>query len=141
MILLITSGVCVGFTMRVNVSVAAVRMAESFGWSKTQEGLLFSAFYVGYMLGQLPSAFMAHWFGAKRMLAYSVGLTSILSIVFPASIKFSYALGIGVRILIGLTSSALFPSCYYLYKFWIPRDEKTSMISTVLSGMYLVRNS
>jgi sugar phosphate permease len=138
MIFMLASGTCIAYTLRVNISVAAVNMEESLGWSETQKGLVFSSFYIGYALGQLPSAFVTHWYGAKWLFGVSLLITSMLSIVFPAAIKYSYGLGVILRVLIGLAASATFPSCYYFYKSWVPLSEKTIMIPIVNCGVYLV---
>jgi MFS transporter, ACS family, solute carrier family 17 (sodium-dependent inorganic phosphate cotransporter), other len=55
MILLLASGIAINYMLRVNISVAAVKMEESLGWTSTQKGLVFSSFYIGYALGQMPS--------------------------------------------------------------------------------------
>ena len=138
MICMLASGTCLAYTLRVNISVAAVEMQESLNWTETEKGLVFSSFYIGYALGQLPSAFITHWYGAKWLFGISLFMTSLLSIMFPAVIKFSYGCGIFLRVIIGLTASATFPSCYYFYKSWVPLSEKTLMIPIVGCGVYLV---
>ncbi|MDH3942001.1 MAG: hypothetical protein OET46_13495, partial [Xanthomonadales bacterium] len=37
---------------RVNISVAIIPMAEHFGWSDTERGLVLSSFFVGYLVTQ-----------------------------------------------------------------------------------------
>ena len=55
MIFLLASGIAINYSLRVNVSVAAVKMEDALGWSQSQKGLLFSSFYIGYAIGQMPS--------------------------------------------------------------------------------------
>lgn len=138
MVLILTSGTFLGYMLRVNVSVAAVQMQDSLDWSDSEKGLLLSAFYIGYALGQLPSTYITHWYGAKWLFGGSMLLTSIFTLVFPAVIKESFSLGIFLRILIGFTGSSLFPSVYYFYKSWVPLSEKTLMIPFINCGCYLV---
>jgi len=38
---------------RVNISVAIIPMAQEFGWSDTQRGLVLSSFFIGYMVTQV----------------------------------------------------------------------------------------
>jgi ACS family sodium-dependent inorganic phosphate cotransporter len=40
---------------RVNISVAVLAIQDEFGWTETTKGLVLSAFFVGYMLFQVPS--------------------------------------------------------------------------------------
>jgi ACS family sodium-dependent inorganic phosphate cotransporter len=44
---------------RVNISVAILAMQDAFGWTETTKGLVLSAFFVGYMLFQVPSGWLA----------------------------------------------------------------------------------
>ena len=44
---------------KVNMSVAIVPMAESFGWTATQKGLVASAFFWGYSFTQIPGGWLA----------------------------------------------------------------------------------
>jgi sugar phosphate permease len=140
MVLILTSGTFLAFVLRVNISVAVVEMQESLGWSDGDKGLVLSAFYIGYALGQIPSTYITHWYGAKWLFGISILLTSIFTIFFPAVIKASFPLGIFLRILIGFTGSSLFPSVYYFYKAWVPLSEKTLMIPFINCGCYLVRD-
>jgi ACS family sodium-dependent inorganic phosphate cotransporter len=50
---------------RVNISVAAIAMQEEFGWSETVKGLVLSAFFVGYMIFQVPSGWLASRHGGR----------------------------------------------------------------------------
>jgi sugar phosphate permease len=139
MILLITSGIVLSYTLRVNISVAAVEMQQALGWGDREKSLIFSAFYVGYALGQVPAALGLQYYGAKHTLGCSVLCTAALSLLFPSVIKSSYSAGFVLRCLIGLAASPAFPSCYYFYKSWVPKSEKMIMIPFVTSGIYLVK--
>src|SRR5664280_439896 len=46
------------FMDRTNISIAAPRMSKDFGLSKTQMGLVFSAFAWAYALGQLHGGWL-----------------------------------------------------------------------------------
>lgn len=50
MIFLLASGIAINYTLRVNVSVAAVTMEEALNWSERQKGLVLSSFYIGIRL-------------------------------------------------------------------------------------------
>ena len=40
------------YAMRVNLSVAAVKMKTQYGWSKPQNGLVLGSFFYGYICTQ-----------------------------------------------------------------------------------------
>ena len=138
MVFMLVSGVAIAYSLRVNISVAAVSMESSLGWDSGYKEYVFSSFYLGYALGQMPSAFMTHWYGAKWLFGCSILICSLLTLLFPIVIKLNFFFGLFWRVLIGLAASATFPSCYYFYKSWIPISEKTVMVSTIISGVYLV---
>ena len=59
-------------------------LTEHFGKTKTETGIFFSVgFGLATLLAQLPSGFLADRLGRKKMMAYSVCLIPILSLVFP----------------------------------------------------------
>lgn len=47
------------YTLRVNMSVAASKMKEEFGWSEVEKGFVLSSFYWGYTVGQIPASWIA----------------------------------------------------------------------------------
>ena len=66
---LLFSGTIINYIDRVNISVAApVIMADS-GWSKSEFGMVFSAFLVGYAVLQLPGGLVADRWSARKVLA------------------------------------------------------------------------
>ena len=67
MIVLLLSGVAVSYTLRVSMSVAAPVMADVYGWSVNDEGLVLSSYYWGYAAGQIPFSKLAQYVGAKPL--------------------------------------------------------------------------
>ena len=68
---------------KVNMSVAIVPMAESFGWTATQKGLVSSAFFWGYSFTQIPGGWLASKYGGKAVLFYGVMLWSLGTLIAP----------------------------------------------------------
>ena len=64
----ISLGAGVQYTMRVNLSVALTRMPQQFGWGDGWDGPLLSAFFCGYLFGQIPASALAQRAGAKAVL-------------------------------------------------------------------------
>ncbi|MGB1716180.1 MAG: MFS transporter, partial [Gammaproteobacteria bacterium] len=52
---------------RVNISVAIIPMQEQFGWSETQTGIIFSIFYIGYVLTMILGGILADKYGGKTV--------------------------------------------------------------------------
>ena len=127
----------VGYTDRVNISVAAVAMKEELGWSQTQKGLVLSAFFVGYMLFMLASGWLATRFGGKRVLGLSVLAWSVVTILTPLSAQVSLATLFAARVAIGVGEAGLFPAAYELFGRWVPAGERTRAVARIMSGIPL----
>ncbi len=125
----------VGYTDRVNLSVAAVAMKEQLGWSQTQKGLVLSAFFVGYMLFMFPGGWLSTRVGGKRVLSLSVLAWSLVTLLTPLSAALSLPALIAARIAIGVGEAGLFPASYELFGKWVPAEERSRAVARLLSGI------
>lgn len=137
MIFMMMSGLIIVYTLRVNMSVAAPKMKIDLGWSESEKGYVLSSFYWGYALGQLPASRLAQIYGAKHIFGLSVLIPSILTLIVPVACKESFPFALFIRGILGFFESASFPCLYHFFPNWIPISEKTIMIATVYSGMYI----
>ncbi len=64
-------------------------------------------------------------------------IPSFLTLFVPMAARNSLVATLLVRMMIGFFESATFPCVYHYIPIWIPLDEKTFMIPSILSGMYL----
>ena len=82
-----------------------------FCWTQSQQGLLKSAFFIGYVLLQVHGGSLAEKFGTKIVLGFvCVLLPSIFTLLTPIATAWSFWALFTIRILIGLAESATFPS-------------------------------
>ena len=102
------------------------------------EGLVLSAFFWGYALGQLPASFVADRIGSKATFGFAILAPSLLTLLVPIASKASFSAALCIRALIGLAAAGTFPSCYHFYPRWVPIMERTKLIAYVCSGMYTV---
>lgn len=136
MVMLMCSAVAITYTMRVNMSVAAEQMATELGWGEKDKGYMFGIFYVGYALGQVPSVLIAAD-RPKMVLGMGTLCPAILTIFMPLACRYSFNVGLVLRGLTGLFASSIFPAIFTFFNHWVPRDEKSLMIATTMSGMYI----
>lgn len=122
---------------RVNISVAILAMQDAFGWTETTKGLVLSAFFVGYMLFQVPSGLLASRVGGKVVLGMAVVWWSLFTLLTPAAAFLGLPALIGARILMGLGEAAMFPGAYSMYARWVPTSERSRAIGIGLSGIPL----
>jgi len=119
---------------RVNISVAVLAMQERFGWSETVKGFVLSSFFIGYMLFQVPSGYLANRYGGKWVLGVAVAWWSLFTVITPFA-ALSLPLLIAARIGMGLGEAAMFPGAYNLFGRWIPLAERSRSVALLLSGV------
>lgn len=137
MALLLSSGVVVVYCLRVNMSCAVQDMRDELDWSEYQKGLALSSFYWGYTLGQIPASRLAGIYGAKWIFGLSVLIPSILTLLVPVACRTSFALALVIRASLGFFEAASFPCIYRFFPLWVPTAEKTLLVSSISSGMYI----
>ncbi|MGQ0501476.1 MAG: ACS family MFS transporter [Panacagrimonas sp.] len=120
---------------RVNISIAIIPMAEHFGWSGTQKGFVLSSFFIGYMLGQIPSGWMANRVGGRLTLGVSLLLWSVFTAITPVAAMVGFSALILSRIVMGMGEAATFPASYNLFSRWIPRQERSRAVAFTLGGI------
>jgi sugar phosphate permease len=107
---------------RTNISVAAPAMAEEFGLSKTEFGIVFSAFLWAYSIGQIPGGWFADRFGPRKVLLFIVPFWSLMTVV--TSFAFGKASLILIRFVFGLGEAGAFPTATRAMQLWFPPSER-----------------
>lgn len=119
---------------RVNISVAVLAMQQSFGWTETDKGWVLSSFFVGYLLFQVPSGWLANRLGGRLILGLAVLWWSISTILTPLAAHVSLGVLLATRIAMGLGEAATFPAAYNLFGRWVPAAERSRAAALLLSG-------
>lgn len=135
LIALCALAVIIGYTDRVNISVASVAMRMQFGWTQTTKGLVLSAFFVGYISFLFVGGWLATRFGGKRVLGFAVLGWSVFTLLTPMAASESLPLLIAVRIAMGIGEAAIFPAAYELFGRWVPAAERTGAVAALFSGI------
>lgn len=120
---------------RVNISIAIIPMAEHFGWSQTEKGFVLSSFFIGYMLGQIPSGWLSNRVGGRWTLGAALILWSAFTLFTPIAALAGFSALILSRIVMGMGEAATFPATYNLFSKWVPRSERSRAVAFTLSGI------
>src|SRR5437870_1386921 len=112
MVGLLSLSVLINYVDRGNLSVAAPVLALELSVSPAQLGLLFSAFFWTYAIGQIPAGLLADRFSVNRLYAgaYLLWCVATLLTGFAHSITTLLLL----RLLLGLGESVVYPACSQL---------------------------
>jgi MFS transporter, ACS family, solute carrier family 17 (sodium-dependent inorganic phosphate cotransporter), other len=134
-VVLCALAVFIGYTDRVNLSVASVAMREQFGWSQATKGFVLSSFFIGYMLFMIVGGWLATRVGGRRVLGLSVLAWSLFTLVTPYAALTSLPVLIAARIGMGIGEAPLFPASYEMYSRWVPRSERSRSVALLLSAI------
>ncbi|MGG4605738.1 MFS transporter [Paenalcaligenes sp. Me131] len=107
---------------RVNVSTAAAGFGEEFNLSKTEIGLVFSAFAYPYLVFQIIGGWVSDKFGARRTLIWCGVIWAV------ATILTGFAGGLVsllvARLLLGLGEGATFPAATSAMSRWVSKENR-----------------
>jgi len=107
---------------RVNVSTAAVGFGKEFNLSKTEIGLVFSAFAYPYLVFQIIGGWVSDRFGARRTLIWCGLIWAV------ATICTGFAGGLVslllARLLLGFGEGATFPAATSAMSRWVAKENR-----------------
>ncbi len=102
------------------------------GLSYTQSGALMSAYFVGYMIGQIPWGMLADSKGSRPTITLSVLGVSASTVLFGFSKAFSFAMA--SRFLSGLLGAGIFVPSVRLVSAWFESDERGTALGVLNIG-------
>nr|XP_027225758.1 putative inorganic phosphate cotransporter [Penaeus vannamei] len=94
--------------------------AGEFEWNEWTQSLITGAFFWGYIWTQIPGGRLAEVFGARRVFGGALTCASIVSFFIPLAAKSGSVTLIVVRVILGLSEGATFPSTHALLATWAP---------------------
>ena len=110
------------FIDRSNISIAAPGITKEFGLSKTEMGLVFSAFAWAYALGGPFGGWIGDHFGPRKTLTVMVSFWSVMTMATALAVGFASLLGI--RIVFGLGEAGAAPTATRAMQHWYPKSER-----------------
>jgi ACS family glucarate transporter-like MFS transporter len=127
---------------RVNISVTARQMMPALGLTDVQMGQVFSAFFLGYALFQVPGGWFGDRFGPKRVLFVAILWWSLFTActAISATLPLAGLFGIfgsllAVRFLIGVGESMALPNFNRTVANWSAPSEHGLAISLAIGGI------
>ena len=94
---------------RIAISIAIIPMAEAYGWSATLQGAVMSAFFVGYLILQIPAGYLSDRFGGKWVLGLGVIFWSLFTLLTPAAAMLGISALLACRFLMGVARGGKAP--------------------------------
>lgn len=124
------------YAIRTVMSVAVGGISKEFNYDDSQQGLILSAFFIGYIFPQIPAGTLATIYGGKTILTLGILLPSLLTAITPL-VASNYTLLVGLRVLTGLTEGVTYPALHALLGKWVPSGERSMLLNTMWSGAFM----
>lgn len=112
----------INYLDRVNLSVAAKSIAETYHLSPIDMGYIFSAFLWTYLVCLIPMGLLADRFGGRAITYSTLGLWSLAGIW--TGLSTSYASLFASRLVLGVGESASYPAGGKIIREWAPEGER-----------------
>lgn len=110
------------FMDRTNISIAAPAIIKEFHLSKTQMGVVFSAFAWAYAIGGVPGGWLGDRFGPRKMLTLMVLFWSVMTMATAHAVGFASL--VVIRFVFGLGESGAWPTATRGMQYWYPKSER-----------------
>ncbi|GLG96910.1 hypothetical protein R5R35_000893 [Gryllus longicercus] len=106
-----------------------------FEWTESQQGLVLSSFFWGYVITHLPGGMLAERFGGKYSLGLGILSTAVFTLLTPVVANTgNWKYLMILRILEGLGEGTTFPALNALLAAWVPKTERSRLGSLVFAG-------
>lgn len=111
---------------------AAGEMAKDLNITKGMSSLLGSLFFLGYFFFQIPGALYAAKKSAKKLIFWSLILWGACAAA--TGIISNVSVLIGIRFLLGVVESAVFPAMLILLSRWFTKSERSRANTFLILG-------
>src|SRR5437763_9913529 len=120
---------------RLCIAAAAPAITETFHFSPSQMGYIFSAFTLAYAAFEIPSGWLGDYFGTRKALARIVIWWSVFTALTSLSTGFFTLLL--VRFLFGVGEAGAFPNIARSISCWFPSSHQGRALSIAFVGSFL----
>ncbi|AWM05038.1 MFS transporter [Bradyrhizobium symbiodeficiens] len=124
----------INYLDRVNLSVAAKPLSESYGLSPIDMGYIFSAFLWTYLICLIPMGLVADRFGGRAVTYATLGIWSLAGIW--TGLATTYSSLFASRLVLGVGESASYPAGGKIIREWAPESERGVAAAFLNSGAH-----
>ncbi|XP_066586575.1 sialin isoform X2 [Prorops nasuta] len=105
-----------------------------FDWDEKTQGIILGAFFVGYVMTNVPGGRLAEKVGGKLVYGLGVFLTAILTVISPFAAYQGLIPFLIVRAAEGFTEGVTFPAMHSMLALWVPPLERSKFAAIVYAG-------
>lgn len=107
-----------------------------FVWSEPLQGMLLGCYFWGYLVSQIPLAYVAENYSAKWVFFFSVSLNAVCTILTPPLTKLHYGGLLTMRVVEGIAAGASFPAMHIMIANWAPQTERFLIATVIYVGTH-----
>lgn len=122
----------IAWSDRVNFSVAAPKIMETYGWSAAQMGFVLSAFTWGFVAFTFAAGWLADRYGGLNTLVGGILSWSAVTLLFPFSR--GVASMVSLRFLLGVGEIMYPPAQIRILSRWFPERERARVNGICLAA-------
>lgn len=119
---------------RVNLSVCGPAIMQQYGFTKVQLGMCMSAFFLSYVLMQIPGGMLSEKYGIRKIGAIAIVFWSIFTILTP--LAWGFVSFLVIRFIFGIGEGPLYPMGGTFIARWISSKEKAIVSGLFVSGAF-----
>ena len=136
MAILLFIALALAYAHRAVLSAVIVPLSREMGYTSSDQGVVLSAFFVGYIFPQMIGGYLATRFGGHRVLLCGIMTSSLAMGLCVLAAPHLPAL-VAARALVGLGQGVVLPSVHALLAKWAPPHERASAVGAVWSGLFI----
>jgi sugar phosphate permease len=121
---LLAGMICINYVDRFNIAAAVPTLMKEFSLSPARMGMLMSAFGWTYLICMLPVGYLLNRKSPKKVGYFSClgwGIATLLTAAVSGFYSF-----FAVRLALGATEAAGYPTCTRIAAAWTPKHERTT---------------
>lgn len=124
------------YMARASIGITGPSMMEYYGWSKTQYGMLASAFFWGYICTMFAGGALADKIGGGKVVCGGAILWSIFVFITPLpNWASALVLIIIIRAACGVSQGVALPAISSMIARWVPKNESGLAQGVTLIGV------
>lgn len=103
-------------------------------WSKNIQGIMFCAYFGGYMVTQIPGGYLAGRYGARFLFSGAICISSLTTILMPLAADTHWILFCVLQIVVGLAHGTIWPCIVVIMAHWAPSKERGKLMGFMNAG-------
>ncbi|XP_048732820.2 vesicular glutamate transporter 3-like [Ostrea edulis] len=126
-----------GVTLFKECTINGTAFDLQLDWSVATSQYFNTAYFVGYVITQLPGGYLAVRFSPTKIFGSSILVSGSCFLVLAFFMKYSPIICFGARFIQGLVEGMCQPAMSSVVSAWAPKSERARIVGVAYSGIYL----